>query len=205
MAPILLPPLDIRPRAQQHVERSEGLHLSTITQDMLITLNPDKYDREKDEGAYLNFLAGIIYEQALSNAWLDIELKGHRPGLIRPGEVTRDLIIGTPDAFDWILGRPCEFKFTKHSCRYPITDDRFWWYWVQLKAYAYMLGVNSGELWVCFVNGNYSRDPNDPENGYVIKGWEDHWTDLQLKENWMMIVRHAMRKFELPRPEWLAA
>jgi len=201
MAPTLLPPLDIRSRAQQYTERTEGLHLSQITGDILIGMDPKKYGRDEvDDGKWMNFLIGLIFERALELAWLDKELDGFRPGLIRPGEITwtdpisGKKIYGTPDAFDTVLGRPEEYKCTKKSSRQDILDPKFWHYWVQLKAYAYMLGVNSGVLWVMFINGNYSKDFEDPEASYTIKGWEDTWTDLQLQENWAMLVNHARRR-----------
>lgn len=192
----------------QYTERTDGLHLSQITGDILVGLDPKKYGRDdEDQGMWMNFLLGLIYERALELAWLDKELEGFRPGLIRPGEIKwRDPIsgkdvIGTPDALDMsyisaagIPGRPEEYKFSKKSCRQPITDTKFWHYWVQLKAYAFMLGVNSGALYILHVNGNNSRDFDDPESSYQIRGWEDTWTDMQLEENWIMLLNHARRR-----------
>lgn len=195
MAPRPLPPIDIRSRSQQYTERTDTLHLSQITNDILITGDPDRYDREVDNGKWMNFLVGLIFERAIELAWMDKEIEGnYRPGLIRPGEVVLDGITGTPDAYDTTPGRPLEFKCTKKSCRQDILDKKFWMYWVQLKAYAKMLGVNSGELHILHIMGNWSRDEGDPESGYVIKSWEDEWTDLELDENWAMLRKHAMRR-----------
>lgn len=192
MAPRPLPPIDIRSRSEQYIERSDTLHLSQITGDLLLTMDPERYGGPDNEGRWMNFLVGLIFERALELAWLDKELEGnYRPGLIRPGEVSRDGITGTPDAYDTVLGRPVEFKCTKKSCRQDISDPKFWHYFVQLKAYMYMLDCMQGELWVLFINGNYSRDENDPESGYIIKGWEVEYTQLELEENWRMITSHA--------------
>ena len=196
MAPRPLPPIQIGARAGQYVERSAGLHLSTITQDILITTERDKYGKDTpDNQRWMNFLMGLVFERALEQAWLDREIEGgYRPELIRPGEVMLDGVIGTPDAFDTLKWRPEEYKCSKKSCRQPITDPKFWHYWVQLKAYAYMLGCTSGALYVLHVNGNYSREDSDPESGYVIRGWEDDWTKVELQENWDMLIRHARRR-----------
>lgn len=194
MAPRPLPPLDILTRATQYTERTPGLHLSQITGDILFGMDPDRYDPADNEGAHMNWLVGLLFERAVELAWVDRE-HDIEPDFIRPGEVGPvDGIIGTPDAYRLSLGRPAEFKCTKKSCRQPITDKKFWHYWVQLKAYAYMIGANSGELHILHVMGNWSHDLNDPEAGYQIRSWEDSWSDLELKENWMMLRGHAVRR-----------
>jgi hypothetical protein len=194
MAPRPLPPLNIAARSNQYVDRSDGLHLSRITHDILCKMDPERYDDREGGPNYMNFYAGLIFERALELAWLDKEFtSGQRPELIRPGEVTRDGVIGTPDAFDTKLFRPEEYKCTKKSCRQDISDVKFWHYWIQLKCYAYMTGANSGALYILHVNGNYSRDYSDPDSGYVIKGWYDEWSDTSLAETWNMILTHARR------------
>ncbi len=194
-----LPPVDIRSRAGQYTERSTGLHLSDITGDILLTLDAETYGRDDaDDSMWMNFLVGLIFERAIELAWLDKEITGaYRPGLIRPGEVSKDGVTGTPDALDYLAGergRPLEFKCTKKSCRQHVTDPKFWIYWVQLKAYAHMLGLNEGELHILHINGNYSRDPKDPESGYVVKSWLGQWSTLELEENWSMLTTHARRR-----------
>lgn len=190
MAPRLLPPLNIQDRVEQYTERSPGLHLSQITGDILIGLDPDRYGEKGGGPAWMNFWAGLLFERIIERAWISKEME-QDTDIIRPGEVNLDGVCGTPDAWRLSRGRPAEFKCTKKSCRQDITDIKFWHYWVQVKAYAKMLGVNTGELHVLFVNGNYSRDDKDPESGYVIKSWEDEWTDQQLDENWNMLLNHA--------------
>lgn len=158
-------------------------------------MDPEKYGTDKGSSKWMNFMMGLVLERALERAWLDRELTGtYRPGLIRPGEVHKDNITGTPDAYDYITGEPEEYKCTKKSCRQDITDKKFWIYWVQLKAYCYMIGCDSGVLRVLFINGNYSREEDDPESGYVIKSWRCKWTELELWENWNMLLLHAKRK-----------
>jgi hypothetical protein len=199
MAPRLLPPLAIEPRVNQYTERTEGLHLSQIILDLLIGLEPGKYAKQTHENVrWMNFLAGLIFERVLEEAWLSKEFQ-HRPELVRPGEIKLDGILMTPDAYDTVKRRPEEYKCTKKSCRQSVLDKKFWPYWVQLKAYAYALktigyGTNSGALYILHINGNYSRDDDDPDSGYVIKPWEDEWSDLQLEENWAMIVQHARNR-----------
>lgn len=200
MAPRPLPPLDIEPRVNQYAERTEGLHLSQITNDLMIGLDPQRYgqnDRNQNT-KWMNFLAGLIFERVLEEAWLSKEMQ-YRPELVRPGELTVEGIIGTPDAYDTAIFRPEEYKCTKKSCRQSITDRKFWIYWVQLKAYCYMLrsigmGTNQGALYILHVNGNYSWDDTDPDSGYIIKGYEDEWSDLQLEENWSMLRNHAKNR-----------
>src|SRR4051812_12973667 len=110
MAPRALPPLDIITRSTQYVERSPGLHLSQITGDILVTMDPDRYDRTENEGAHMNWLVGLLFERAVELAWVDREHEVE-PDFIRPGEVGPvDGILGTPDAYRISRGRPAEFK-----------------------------------------------------------------------------------------------
>lgn len=196
MAPRPLPALNLEPRVNQYVERTEGLHLSTIILDLLLNLEPERYGkRTHDNIRWMNFYMGLLFERVLEEAWVAKEMS-FREELIRPGELTVDGVIMTPDAYDTAKRRPEEYKCTKKSCRQPIIDKKFWPYWVQLKAYAYALkyhgwGVGSGALYVLHINGNYSRDDDDPDSGYIIKPWEDEWSDLQLEENWEMLMSHA--------------
>lgn len=203
MAPRPLPPMDIRSRSQQYTERTAGVHFSDIMQDLLVSMDPETYGRNEegdivDEGKWLNFLIGLIFERAIEMAWMDRELEGqYRPGLVRPGELwTPEGVIITPDMFDTELNRPVEFKCSKKSCRQGPDDPKFWHYWVQLKAQARALGVNEGELWILHINGDYGFLNNrmTPESGYVLKGWVDTWTDQQLDDNWAMLINHATHR-----------
>lgn len=189
-----LPTPDLRVRADQYTERSSGLHLSHITQDILVGMDPEKYgDKDDSDQKWMNFIMGLIFERVLAMAWLDRE-RAVRPELIRPGEVTLDGVTGTPDAYDCLIGQPEEYKCTKKSSRQDIRDRKFWIYWVQLKAYAKMLGCTSGALWVLFINGNNSKNFDDPDASYQIKGWQANWTQLEIDENWMMLINHARRR-----------
>lgn len=194
MPPTLLPPLDLSIRCEQYTERSPGLHQSRILHHVLQSYDPERFGQKEGTPAYANFMMGLIFERALEMAWVSREFQV-RPELIRPGEIIRDGIIVTPDGYDTHHGRPEEYKFTKMSCRQPITDKKFWHYWVQLKAQAWVTGSNEGVLWLCHVNGNWSKDfKNDPEAGYVIRGYVDQWTNLELEENWVNVyIRNALR------------
>lgn len=203
--PILLPPFDLRSRSQQYTERTLDtpgwVHFSTIMNDILQRKDPERYSDEgrPDNIKYMNWMMGLVLERALELAWLDREME-IRPELIRPGELRYPVvedgssgIIITPDAFDTKLGRPEEYKFTKKTCRTPITDDKFWHYWTQLMCQCKVAGCLTGVLRVLFVNGNNSRDPLDPDSGYVIRSWAWTWTQLQIDERWAMIVGHGIR------------
>lgn len=195
---VQLPPPNLSVRVDQYTERSEGLHHSRIVHDILCTLDPERYDDREGGPNWMNFLSGLILERAFELAWLDKEISdGHRPELIRPGEIKYDGIIVTPDAYDTMMFRPEEYKCTKKSCRQDITDKKFWQYWVQLKAQAMATGSDSGVLWVMFINGNYNRSgvladgSIDPDSGWVIRGWEAYFTQLEKEENWAMLTNHA--------------
>jgi hypothetical protein len=191
---IKLPAPDLQIRAtDQYVERSPTLHLSDILHDLLRRKGPKRFGGEANWG---NFYAGLIFERLLEDAWINREM-GVRPELIRPGEVSLNGITGTPDAFDTLVGCPEEYKFTKLSCRQHILDIKFWHYLVQLKAYCKITGTTTGTLWVCHVMGNWSHDDADPLSGYVFNGWRFNWDQLEIDENWQMLVGHGRRHMGL--------
>jgi hypothetical protein len=196
-----LPDID-NPREGQP-ERSDTLHLSSIIKDMLKTL-----DRKRFGGPLNPVLIeiGWAFEHALSRGLLGV-FKYQGPGhTFHPGEFRVDGVSMSPDlvtvepepdpitAIITDVLRVEELKFTRMSCRQPITDPKFWHYIVQLKAYARALGTLDARLRVLFINGNYSRDDNDPEGGPVYRVFTLRFSPYELEENWQMLLNHAVRR-----------
>jgi hypothetical protein len=184
------PDIDIQPAGTP--ERTGGLHVSTILKDMLVSM-----DRKRFGGPLNPVLihAGWALEHAISRGLLSL-YKYDGPGhFYHPGEFIIDGVKLSPDLITIEDMLRCEeIKFTRYSCRQPITDPKFWHYIVQLKAYCRALGTNEGRLRILFINGNYSYDDNDPESSPQYKVITLRFTDLELEENWSMLINHAVRR-----------
>ena len=167
--------------------RSPGLHLSAIISDLMMDLDPKKYGGEMD---WNRVESGVTFERLLEKA-----LISRNPLLIRPGEFSKDGIACSPDGLNRLDGSIVEYKFTWKSSRYPITDDRFWAWLVQIKGYCYVLGTTRATLYVLFVNGNYTNFSP------ILKPWALEFTPEELSDNWAMLVNHARHKGLLPDPD----
>ena len=170
----------------QH-RRSKGKHVSASIFKIMQSLYPDKFtDRPID---ILRANLGNAFEKTIA-AGLH-QRDPHR--YVIPGELEHEGWYGTPDL--WDMGedgldfRTIELKLTWASMKRAsdIEDAWFWRYWTQLKAYAHMAGTTKGTLMICFINGNYSRNMDDPDSGPNILAWEDEWTPEELFDNWQMI------------------
>jgi hypothetical protein len=188
--------------AKQYTPRTNlTAHVSAIIKHILIGLDPKRYGGtrgpggEPSEAARNMWEIGLAFEDVLSQALVDrftINTAGHVAGLpryFRPGEFTADRITGTPDILD-ILDRCVEeWKCTWMSSRLPLEDDKFWHYWVQLKAYLKLVGYRKGRLRVLHLNGDYSRDGQGPCP--VFRCVEAEFTQVEIDENWAMLKSHA--------------
>lgn len=176
--------------------RSHGIHVSEIIRDILnraiipgqrrpeMELTPEEKRRMGNYAAI-----GWVWEELVRMAMLEMEggLWGDMKRYVRAGEIERDGIIGTPDWVDTKDEAVIEFKATWRSSRRPIETD-FWHWWVQIKAYCWMLGTNDATLVAFFVNGDY-RD-----SGPQIRMWKAGFKTEELKDNWKMLYNHASRK-----------
>jgi hypothetical protein len=118
---------------------------------------------------------GFIWEDVLSLAWATRHA-------VRPEEVVRGLIACSPDGI--LNGRLQEYKFTWASSKKPPEDN---WAWMaQIKAYCYVLGFQECDLYVLYINGDYSFRPFRPH----YRHYEIAFTEEELKSNWDMIANH---------------
>lgn len=184
-------------------DKAKGVHhVSRLLHTICEKMWPHRFGKGNGERpSNLRILIGMLFESLLTAAFksqISQDLNGDAR-FMRLGEVKRKVkwkgrqltVVGTPDALDtedWMIE---EWKATWMSCRQPITDPKFWHYWVQVMAYCYMVGTTRARLRVLFVNGDYSHGD---ESGPRLLGWEVEFTEQELKENWDMLLNHA----ELP-------
>ena len=162
-------------RKSQGFNVREGIHVS----DLVYCLHK----------AYIRRIAlePIVEEDAVTLMWL--LGRGHH-GIFEIGAsevpVEADEIVGTVDLIQVAAGGwnyPVEIKTTRQSSNRPIIDQTHWFQ--QLASYCYMLGRQSGQLWVMYLNGNYK--PPTP----VPLAWNLEFSARELQENWQMLTNHA--------------
>jgi len=156
--------------------RSPGLHLSTIIGDMFRRLEPKRF------GGPLSperIALGLAIEEVIGEAVSRLFGTG-----IRPGEVTSDGIIMTPDHLSFEHGLE-EWKATWVSDRDGLVNPKLDRYHVQGKAYARAFGEHTMLFRVFFVNGNYGP----PAPG--LRAFHVRYTKRELDENWDLVLRHA--------------
>jgi hypothetical protein len=170
--------------------RSRGRHVTSALYSVMSSLHPDRFDSGGSPRPDVTRMTlGNAMEAAIASAfarkWPD--------RYIRPGELEKDGVFGTPDLWDLEEWATVEIKLTWASSRRAedIEDPWFWRYWAQLKTYVFMANQEKGYLIIFFINGNYSKDKDDPENGPQGYMWEETWSKEELSETWNMIQNYS--------------
>lgn len=197
-------------------ERTPGLHMSEIYNDLYKGLDPKRFDKGGPPDA-VKMEFGTAFEEVLEPA-LAMRVFGlaERPmefACLPSGKVcplgTPNSIIFSPDHLFFqgsrmILG---EFKVTWMSISKGITDKRFDKWFTQVKAYSFPLKVEDLHLFALFVNGHYKwKDLAVPgvhyeghpkgfcPQGPLLLSWQVKFTARDLETNWNMLMRHARKK-----------
>jgi hypothetical protein len=160
--------------------RSAGLHVSSIIKAILLRLEPERFGGELDHN---RIQLGFTVERVIEEAW-----RARRVDVIRPGEIVKDGIAGSPDGvrFDEAGAIVEEIKCTWMSNRGCPDDKKFiHWLW-QIKAYCHLLDTRRARLSVFFVNGDYAKN-REPQ----FCAWDLAFHDGEIAENWMMLTTQA--------------
>lgn len=162
-------------------DRSPGPHVSRAIHRIMESLYPDRFSDEPPNQTRLNL--GNAMEKSMIRA-MQAE---HPDRYVIPGELERDGIKGTPDLWDVYEWATVELKLTWASSKRAedIEDVWFWRYWIQLKSYCWMAGMNTGFLIIVFINGDYrwGQDSGQP----VTMMWREDFSDDDLHETWQMV------------------
>ena len=170
--------------------RSPGLHVSQIIKDIMVTVYPERFNRDESNIPWALMELGFVWEEVLSQALVSRFRSDRESVIFQPGEIELDMYgtpcYMTPDGYH--VKDDCieEYKFTKASARREIDDPFFTHYIMQTMAYCLGMGCLMSRFRVLFVNGNY-RDKRDP----LVRVWNVHFTSRELKENWMALSNHA--------------
>lgn len=162
--------------------RSDGVHVSSVIRHLCLKLN--HFD-DTGEGPDLTRLQlGNAMEDTLASRYAQDNPNKY----VTLGELMKDGIYGTPDLFDVQDMSIIEIKLTWLSSNHGPDSLKFWKYWVQVKAYCYMLGVTLGRLCVCHINGGYGKEGGGP----VYREWQREFSRQELGENWALIKTGAV-------------
>lgn len=166
------------------VDRSPGLHLTDIIDDLLATLGIDQYGTPLDEQTRQTYFEGGFIGERFIEEQLS-RLYGERAPE-RLGEIEKDGILGSPDGREHD-GRVAEYKFTRKSAS-KTPDQNIRWM-MQIKGYCWMCGTLGAVLRGIYYNGNY-RDIGHP----LPLRYDFTFTKRELQENWISILNHARGK-----------
>lgn len=162
--------------------RSPGLHLSDVLKPLLQSVDEKRFSSGGIDP--VRFHLGFIWEEVLSQAFART-MEGRESQLEVESEMCGRRMYFTLDAVDTEKWRVHEYKATWMSARHPIEDHRFWHYFVQMKAYCKVVESREAELWVLFINGDYSREKG--MGGPQMKRWEVEFSESEIEENWLML------------------
>lgn len=169
--------------AQDKSARSAGVHLSTVINDLLATIDQAK---GKNAGGWalensgqIGFMWENIFEGAMRRMF-------NHEMYVRATEQCRDGIYGTPDFINVAEWAVADTKVRWKSVRHWDTleesfRDVLW----QLKGYCKMLDMTDAELIILFVNGDWKG------SGPQVRGCKIHFERYEIEDNWRMILRHA--------------
>lgn len=161
----------------------EANHVSSIIRSLCLHLGHFE-DTPVNDATQTRWELGSAFERAIIDGLVARHAEHHPDRFTRLGELTLDGLIGTPDLADLDEWAIIELKLTWLSSRHDVESDKFWKYWVQLKAYCRMVESCVGYLHVAHVNGDYrNRDP-------IYNRWRAEFTRQELAENWSMLKTH---------------
>jgi hypothetical protein len=178
---LFVPPVD-------DPNRPKGLHLSHIIHDLMVRLEPKRYDHSKQspeeaQAGYTKIQSGLTFEQVFEDACL----RGLYPQLFRPAPLQVDGIWMSPDGFDPVEGAIHEYKLTWYSSRKICPTDNVYWPWVvQVKCYTRAVHSLLAYLTAFHINGNYA-----PPRPVPPRTWRLVFTQFELDECWDMVTKHA--------------
>lgn len=176
-------------RAAAETPRS-GLHVSTIVNDMLVTIEPRRYARKfNDNTKHLYWEVGNLLEDALAGYLL-----ARIPGWVKPAPRSKHGLIGSPDGWSPRIRCIDEIKCTWVSEKdfvsidpdsHRVTAESVKWfgYLLQLLWYMYVWDAVRGRLHVLFINGRFGVP--------TARTWIIKADDTTKRANADRILQHA--------------
>ena len=172
-----------RPEGQDPI-RTAGVHLTNVIQDIMETAQMMKTASGTSwiqSDLELAGEVGFMWEEVLSQA-----LKERLP--CRIGEVFLDGITMSPDGVELegdesILS---EYKVVWASSRRSPVENFKWM--CQVKGYCKALGMTKVRMYILYINGDW-KPPKPQYKCFLIT-----FSQLEIDENWSMLINHAKAK-----------
>ena len=177
------------PALDPMLNRSPGMHISTIIRSLCIRLGHFDPEKFNDDNKVTRFEMGNAFEDAVIHALRARWTKYDPDRYVDIGELEKDDLFGTPDLYDVIDDIIHEMKLTWMSSRRGPGDEKFWKYEVQIKAYCWMIESTTAHLHVAYLNGDYSY--KSPGGDPTYRVWKYEFTPSELAENWLMLKTHG--------------
>lgn len=183
--PLSLPELDLASYLPDTFRGQSLPHESEIREWLDVKLGITK--RDYGSGWEIAGSVGFFFEDAIGRVLSDYA--GPRLGLIPGVELEKDGILLSPDRVHPETMEPWDFKFTWRSVK-KNPPEAVWKWLVQLRAYAYGLGVQSAVVVALYCCGDYA--PPSPQ--LVVRRLR--FTAQELEENFRMLLngKAAMEK-----------
>lgn len=164
--------------------RGEGLHISTVYNDLYQHLEPKRFPKGGTPNP-VSMAMGTAWEKHLEYLLAKNGVSASRPKEFRTEEgiyFSPDLILFNGHA------RVGEIKLTSMSARDLPTEPttvlpgKVNKWLTQMMAYALKLGVGHARLY-----GLFLHEPYNPQ----LRAFDIEFTDRELQENWSMLMNHA--------------
>lgn len=152
------------------------------------SVDPQRYGRTYELDDQENWQeAGFLWEHLLSG--LLASRIAETAVRFRPGEIVKDGIICSPDAFCVEADGSIvveEFKLTwKSSKKFDLYDKRFLNWLLQIMAYLYAADALVARLYVFHINGNYERFVP------AVAAYRLEFSQRERDDNWRSLVNTA--------------
>lgn len=178
--------------------RTPGLHVTDIIAVIMAAVDPAKARRNQTaftQTELENYQElGFLWEDLLSKVFARRAADRSEDGAVRwrPGEVTKDGIIGSPDGVvayttGAIVGE--EYKCTwKSSKEFDLYDKRYLKWLIQMQAYCHLLDLRTYDLHVLHLNGDWTD--------YVpqVRSYRLTFGDAEIADQWTSLKNTAQRQ-----------
>lgn len=187
--------LDIAPN---DLNRSKGLHMSDLYNDLYQDLEPERYIRGTEPAPAL-LAIGLALEQYTERLLLKAGIGAHRPPEFRTDDeygiaFSPDLLI-----LNGIM-RGGEIKATFASTRdlpeeeareFPAKFDK---YQTQMKVYGHNLEIPNWILFGWFLKGKWEKHKSDQVVLADFRAFEFEFTAREMKDEYQMLLNHGRHK-----------